>query len=328
MRHCKIWVLIMTITSGCSQDETHLIYTVTGPIRTAELGRTLTHEHIFSNFGKDASETSEYDTSQLFVQVIPYLKKLKDSGVHSIFDCTTAYFGRRVDLLKTISDSTGIQIITNTGFYGAADDKYIPDFAYSASAEAISSIWIEEFENGIGETRIKPGFIKLAFDKNELSEVDKKLFEAGVLTHLKTGLTLAVHTVNNIEAAKFQVNLLNKYNVDLSAWIWTHANAAEDDEFLIDLASQGAWISLDDVKQTNIQEYIRRIELFKQKGLLHRILLSHDGNGFPRGRAIKPFDDLIIYLIPRMLEVGFTQEEIDQITIQNPLNAFSMRIRI
>jgi len=326
-----IKVLLLTLITSfvtCNREEaSNQINTVSGQIISSELGLTLTHEHIFSNFGKEINETSKYDTVQLFNQVIPYLKKLKASGVHSIFDCTTAHFGRRVDLLKTISDATRIQIITNTGFYGAARDRYIPNFAFTSTAEAISEVWVEEFENGINDTGIKPGFIKLAFESDELSSIDKKLFEAGILTHLKTGLTMAVHTRDNVEAAKFQADLLNKYNVDLSAWIWTHANAVKDDDLLIEFASKGAWISLDGVKESNTTEYIKRIELFKRNNLLGKLLLSHDGNGFPQGGEIRQFEDLIIYLIPRMLKAGFTQEEIDHITIKNPSKAFIAKIR-
>lgn len=60
---------------------------------------------------------------------------------------------------------TGIEIITNTGFHAAANDKYVPEFAIESSSEDIASVWIDEFESGIDETGIKPGFIKMAFDK-------------------------------------------------------------------------------------------------------------------------------------------------------------------
>ncbi|WP_175455374.1 phosphotriesterase family protein [Pricia antarctica] len=304
------------------------INTVKGPIDISELGVSLTHEHIMSNYGKEINKTSNYDSVQLFNQVIPYLKNLKSLGVNSIFDCTTEYFGRRVDLLKRISEATDIQIITNTGFYGAADDRYIPEFAYGASAKAISDLWIDEFKNGIQGTDIKPGFIKLAFDDGKPpSDIDKKLFEAGILTHLNTGLTLAVHTGSNREALESQMQLLKDNDIHPSAWIWTHANKFKDDIVLLDLAAKGAWISLDGVNQSNISEYIRRLNLFKQKKLLHKILLSHDGNGFPSGDPIRGFEVIFKGLIPEMLTNGFTEDDIHQILVRNPKEAFQMRIR-
>ena len=281
-----------------------------------------------SNYGKELSQASDYDSIKLLNQVIPYLKKLKSLGVNSIFDCTTEYFGRRIDLLKMISDSTEIQIITNTGFYGAANDRYIPEFAYKASAKSISEIWIDEFENGIQGTEIRPGFIKLAFDDGKPpSDIDKKLFEAGILTHISTGLPLAVHTGKNSEALRLQMQLLRDYDVHPSAWIWTHANKVSDDKILIDLAAKGAWISLDGVNESNSYEYMKRIKLFKQNDLLHKILLSHDGNGFPSGGKIRDFEAIFESLIPEMLTNGFTNDNIHQILVRNPQEAFQIRRR-
>ncbi len=77
-----------------------------------------------------------------------------------------------------------MNIITNTGYYGAAGDKYIPKHAYSESAEELASRWINEWKNGIGSTGIKPGFIKIGVDDGPLSDIDKKLVEAAALTHL------------------------------------------------------------------------------------------------------------------------------------------------
>lgn len=324
-----VLVNLILLFSNCKNAKNpNQINTVQGAINLSDLGLSLSHEHIMSNYGKEIDETADYDSIKLFNQVIPYLKKLKSLGVNSIFDCTTEYFGRRIDLLKKISDSTKIQIITNTGFYGAANDCYIPEFAYQASAESISEIWIDEFKNGIKGSKIKPGFVKLAFDNNvQLSDIDKKLFKAGILTHLNTGLTLAVHTGKNIEAARFQKELLNKNNIHMSAWIWTHANKVNDTQILIDLASEGAWISLDGVKKSNTNEYIERIKLFKRNNLLNKILLSHDGNGFPSGGKTREFEAIFQNLIPEMLKNGLTENDINLILINNPKEAFKIKIR-
>lgn len=323
-----LFVSLIAVFQACSSSEKdNSINTVNGSVTADKLGFKLTHEHIMSNFGKDISETSEYDEAALLKQVIPYLKKIQSLGVDTIFDCTTAYFGRRVDLLQTIADSTGLQIVTNTGFYGAADDRYIPQIAYNSAPEDISEIWVDEFENGIDGTDIKPGFIKLAFDNGIPSEIDKKLFEAGIMTHLETGLTLAVHTGNNPEAVDIQLNLLQQYGVSPEAWIWTHAHTSSDLNLLIETAKKGAWISLDRVNSSNLQHTIDWLQRFKSENLPHKILLSHDGNGFPGGGEIRPFEAVMNDLIPALRANDFTDEEIDQLFVQNPKDAFSINIR-
>jgi len=303
------------------------INTVRGSIAPKDLGLTLTHEHVMSNFGKSIDSTAIYDEAKLFGQVIPYLKKLKALGVDAIFDCTAEYFGRRVDLLKKISKKTDIHIITNTGIYGSANDRYIPEFAYEKDAASIAALWVDEFKNGIQETPIKPGFIKLAFDGGQPSEIDRKLFEAGLLAHLETGLTLAVHTGENLEAAQLQLKMLEQHKVHPNAWIWTHANKFNDDALLLETASKGSWISFDGVNSENYQEYIPRIQKFKKRGLLNKLLLSHDGNGFPKGGAIRKFDAIPNQLIPALFSNGFSEEEIQIITVLNPRKAFAISIK-
>lgn len=322
-----LWFLqTILVQPGLAQTKDS-IPTVNGPIPMAHLGFTLTHEHIMSNFGKAQSETFRYDEEALLKQVVPYLKKLKSLGVNSIFDCTTAYFGRRVDLLQRISDTSGIQLITNTGFYGAASDRYIPEFAFNRNAQEIAKIWIEEFRKGIEGTDIKPGFIKLAFDEGVPSQIDSKLFTAGLLTHLSTGLTLAVHTGNNPEAVAHQLELLAEYGISPSAWVWVHAHMVTDVKLLLNTATKGAWISLDGAHTGNIIKFVTVLSRFKTQNLLNRVLLSHDGNGFPQGGKIRPFETVPKELIPALLDNGFSKADIEQIMVQNPKHAFRIAVK-
>jgi predicted metal-dependent phosphotriesterase family hydrolase len=333
----RVFVVMFLLFSGivplCAQEMTKTsrsatkLNTVTGTIETTAIGFALTHEHLFSNFGASPAEASQYEEAALLKQVLPYLQNIKKMGVNTLFDCTAAYFGRRADLLQKIADSTGLHIITNTGFYGGANDRYVPAFAFEASTADLSKIWIAEFENGIDGTGIKPGFIKLAFDEGEPSAIDQKLFTAALLAHLRTGLTIAVHTGKNTSAAKTQLQLLHQYGVDPAAWIWVHANFVQHTAELIEAAQKGAWISLDGVKENNLTEYIDKLKLFKAEKLLHKVLLSHDGNGYPRGKEIRQFDAVMLHLIPALRQNGFTQQEIDLITVQNPGQAFGIGVK-
>lgn len=304
-----------------------VIQTVQGPIGPDALGMTLSHEHLFSNFGLSIDETDSYDEDALLAQVIPYLIILHGQGVRTIFDYTTSYFGRRADLLRVMSDSTGIRIVTNTGIYGAADDRYVPSYAYDASAEDLAQRWVAEAENGIDGTGILPGFIKLAFDDGPPSDIDRKLFEAGLLAHLDTGLSIAVHTGSNTDAIQLQLELLDEYGVHPSAWIWTHANWHEDFELLLDVADRGAWISMDGVKSENIDQYIEYIRQFREAGLLDRLLLSHDGDAYPAGGEIRPFEAISKELIPALRSNGFPEKIINQLLVENPGEAYAIRIR-
>lgn len=321
-----VFLNIFLISAIPQKAAKNIIFTVQGQTNAQNLGFTLTHEHLFSNFGKDPKETSQYDESALYKQVIPHLKKMKALGVNSIFDCTTAYFGRRTDILKTLADSAGLNIITNTGFYGAANDRYVPEFAFKAKPEEIAKIWIDEFNNGIGDSKIKPGFIKLAFDGGKPSEIDKKLFIAGILTHKQTGLTMAVHTGDNPEAIETQLQLLKEHQTNADALVIVHANAMKDMGIFIRAALEGAWISLDGVKANNTAEYLEKLKELKTRKLLHKVLLSHDGDLYTMDGSLREMTTLMEVLLPAMKDKDFTEVEIRQITVDNPQKAFGVQL--
>lgn len=313
--------------SDRTADSSLVIHSVQGPISPDTIGLTLSHEHLFSNFGLPIDEADIYDENALFAQVNPYLRMLKAEGVQTIFDYTTPYFGRRADLLRAMSDSSGIQIVTNTGIYGGAEDRYVPAYAFDLTAEELAQVWIKEAEEGIEDTGIRPGFIKLAFDEGTPSEMDQKLFEAGLLTHLETGLTIAVHTGSNPEAVELQLELIREYGVDPGAWIWTHANWHDDLDYILEVAKQGAWISMDGVKIENIDQYLQYIARFDEAGVLNRLLLSHDGDSYPAGGEIRPFEAISKELILAMQKNGFSESAINQLLIENPGEAYEVRVR-
>jgi len=317
------------------------ILTVTGPIEPDDLGHCLTHEHLFSTFGGPPTDNPQYDVDHINREVLPYLSYIKKLGIDSIVDSTCCFFGRDPALLHSLSVKSGLYILTNTGYYGAAHDQYVPKSAYSMSSRQIAQIWINEFKNGIDPTDIKPGYIKTAVDEGPLSDIDKKLVEAACITHLETGLTMAVHTGDNIEAAKQEFAILKDYGVNLEAWIWIHAQDVNDADFLLDVASKGAWISFDGLgimrydpnKKTytgsnTLLNHFNKVKLFKEHGLLDKVLLSHDGDSYPLPADDKrPYDVLVQEFIPMLFAAGFTLDKVDTMTMDNPAKALTIGVR-
>lgn len=305
------------------------ILTVTGEVPTASMGLTLTHEHLFSIFGMEPEEQTKYNFEELSARVLPFLEKAKAAGCKTIIDCTAAYFGRNVQVLKLLSEKSGLQILTNTGVYGAANGRYIPPYIRNETAEQISKKWISEFTDGIDGTGIRPGFMKLGFNTGSLAELDKKIIAAASQTHLSTGLTIAAHTSNNPVSAFQQLEILKTSKVSPSAWIWTHAHDVPENESLLEAAKTGAWISFDGYRAAKRDRFIDGLLAFKKAGFLHRVLLSHDGDGYPlKGKNSSSLIlDLLTEFLPTISKNGFTAEDIHQLTVDNPAKAFALKIR-
>ncbi|MEJ7557704.1 MAG: hypothetical protein WKF66_05300 [Pedobacter sp.] len=314
------------------------LMTVKGKIHASELGHSLPHEHFITDFaGAKSTDHAEYTDERALAVLLPHLETIKKVGIKSLFECSPSYIGKNVKLLKQLSSLSGLNIITNTGYYAAVGQKYLPDHAYTESDRQLSERWITEYTHGIDGTEIKPGFIKLGTDNGPLKEIEIKLIKSAAITHLKTGLKIAIHT-GNAEAAIQQLDILKTMGVKPSAFIWVHAQNDEKGDTQIRLAKSGCWISLDGLNstETSLSKYESDIMRFKSAGLLSRLLVSQD-DGFAvvrkdsetnfqpyqNGNTV-PYVTLFTKLKPRLLQNGLTLKEFDQITVTNPSSAFQL----
>jgi phosphotriesterase-related protein len=324
-------VLLISLLTQCNMNKTGTIMTVNGPIPANQMGITLTHEHILVDFiGADSISEKRWDKPKVAEIALPFLRKIKELGCQTFIECTPAYLGRDPLLLKSISDSSGLNILTNTGFYGAGNDKYMPGYAFVETADQIAQRWIEEWDKGIEGTGIKPGFIKIGVASSSLSDLHKKLVTAAARTHLKTGLTIASHTGPSIPAFE-ELDIVRKEGVSPEAFIWIHAQVEKDITSHIKAAKMGAWISFDGINDNNLADYIRLLKNMKENNVLAKVLLSHDAGwyhpGEQNGGEYRGYTTLFTKLLPLLRKENFSEKEIHQILVTNPAEAFTIRVR-
>ena len=315
---------------SCSKPESEAIYinTVNGSISIDSLGLTLIHEHMLVDFiGADSVSPERYGRDEVIAKVLPYLAEVKKYGVKTIFDCTPSYLAKDPVLLQKLSEQSGIRIVTNTGFYGAVGGKYLPEFVFSESAEQLADRWISEFENGIDDTGIKPGFIKISVnEETPLREVDAKLVRAAGITHQKTGLKIASHTGTWATASQ-EVAILQEMGISPSAFVWVHAQAEEDFQNYLEAAKIGVWISLDGIGWS-VEEYIERLIFVKQHDFMDQVLISHDAGWYDPAKSgggdFQPFTNIFEKLIPALKAKGFTDSDFELLLVENPKKAFGV----
>ena len=305
--------------------------TVTGLVQPGGLGLTLPHEHLLVDFADvDTVSADRYDRRVVFKAVRPYLQELAAVGGKTLIECTPKYLGRDPVLLRQLSEATGIQLVTNTGYYGARNDQHVPRHAYSDSVDALANRWTQEWKTGIGATGIRPGFIKIGVDDGSLSTIDRKLVRAACRAHLRTGLTIASHT-GPARPAFEQLKVLAEEGVAPSAWVWVHAQNEDDLTQHVEAGKRGAWVAFDGYGLGKTARYVRLVSTMRENGLLGRVLLSHDNGwyavGEPGGGTFAPYTPLFANLLPALREAGCSQEEIHQLTEVNPAQAFSVRVR-
>jgi len=322
-----LFILIAIAHAGTMNGQQAYIQDVQGRHQVVDDGVWLTHEHILVDFiGADSIQPQTWDHDSIIEEVIPYLDDLKAFKVDYFVDATPAHLGRDVLLLEKLATKMGLKIITNTGLYGARNNKFLPKYVQKISVEALARKWIEEFEHGINGTSIKPGFIKIGVDTADpLDSLQQKLVKAAAMTSLRTGLTIASHTGKAVGLWP-QLKLLREMGVPPTSFIWVHAQAEVDNKAYLMAADAGCWISLDGLGW-DLERHLEKLVFAKEHGILEHILISHDAGWYDpqkKQQTITPYSDIFTNLLPALRLKGFTEEEIKLLISVNPVKAFGI----
>ena len=306
-----------------------MINTVNGKIDYKDLGITLIHEHIICDFvGADFIDKDKYNKDEILKVMVPYLKKLKESGCDTLVDSTPVGEGRAVEILRECSINSGINIITNTGaFYGNGVLKEIRE----KDIDEIVTIWTNEFYKGIEGTDIKPGFMKIALDDGKISPLQEKILRAAIRTSKITNLTIQCHAIYSSTILE-AVTILEEENLELSKFIWAHADSEEDISTMISLGGKGMWIEIDSIGSKPYENHIELLNKLLNKGILDRLLISQDSGwyniGQENGGHIKPYHKILTEFIPLWLSKGISKSVVETLLIDNPRKCLSVNNKV
>jgi len=319
------------ITAVLLSKPEQVLQTVLGAIPLSELNITLMHEHVLVDFiGADQVRKERYIPEEVFKAVLPHLKRIRELGCRTLVECTPAYLGRDPLLLKKLSEASMVHLVTNTGYYGAANYKYLPAHAHSESAEQLARRWITEFEEGIEGSGIKPGLIKIGVNNGPLSDIDRKLARAAAKAHRATGLTIASHTGNGAAALE-QISILKEEGVQASAFIWVHAQNEPAHELQVKAVEQGAWLEFEGFGAASLEKQAQKLKTLIDLGHISRILISLDAGwyrvGEPGGGQLRSYAYFFTNLLPALRKTGVTEEQIQRLIRKNPREALNPKLR-
>ena len=160
------------------------INSVLGPLDTADLGFTLTHEHVFTASAGIQQTFPELfgDFDRITEQAVATLSEAREGGVRTIVDLSTLDLGRDVRFLATMARQTGVNIIAATGIW-----RDIPRALWSRSPDEIAALFVREIEVGIEGTGIKAGIIKVANDMEGVTREAEIILRAAPTRSVQPG---------------------------------------------------------------------------------------------------------------------------------------------
>lgn len=306
------------------------IQTINGRVSADELGLVLPHEHLFTDLrGPHVADYAQANPEAVVGVMMPHLKFAHNAGVTAMVECSTVGVGRNLEILKHFAKSSPIHIIAPTGVYREA---YIPDDLKQTSMEELSEIWIRELTEGMENSNIRAGFVKIAMSDEGPTKLEIRNLKAAALTSQHTGAVVASHTPNGVITRR-EIDLLEKEGLQLDRFIWVHANLEEDQSIHLEAAQQGVYVEFDAIgwewqSQPALVDYT--IDLI-EAGYEDKILLSHDAgwydpsqpDGQPEGGQIQGYTALVEEFIPALRSRGISEELIHTMTVRNPARAFA-----
>lgn len=300
------------------------LHTTLGALERSQLGLILPHEHVFVDLRTpDQPGYAEANAGDVIALMAPQIKAAKARGVTAIVECTTGGVGRRADIDLAVSKATGMPIVVPTGNYR---EPWIPDWVAGATEADLETWMFSELTNGIEETGVIAGWIKLSAGDDGITLLEERILRAATRAATKTGATIGSHTIRG-RVVMDQLDIIESEGGSPARFISIHTQAEPDFELHKAVAARGAWIEYDHVGREPDDEVLALALKALEAGLGGQLLLSHDLGWFdpaqPGGGKPRPYTHLSDWLLPALREAGVDEEMIVKLTSDNPFDAYA-----
>ena len=304
---------------------TPTVNTMRGPKPTDALGFTLMHEHVFvHSAGVMDNWPHLWDRDAEIQKAITTLNEAKANGVDTILDLTTIDLGRDIARLKEVADHVDLNMIVATGLWLDA-----PRSISRMSPAEMADLFIHDIEEGIGDTGVKAGAIKVASEP-VVDGPNAQILKAAAMAHRKTGVPISTHTFVRNASGLAQQNVFERAGVDLSRVVIGHTGDSEDLEYVEAIVKRGSYIGMDRFGLgLSTERRAAVVAELCERGHTNRMVLSHDSSCYMALGAPDPdrpwqvnYGLVRREVIPLLLDLGVTEAQVVEMTVENPRRIF------
>lgn len=300
------------------------IRTVLGDILPSALGVCLSHEHLI---GRPPDPYVEPDLKlDSPSAALSELKRLRAAGGQALIEMTTPDYGQDALELRRLSEASGMHIVATAGYN---KEKYSA-FYLDTSVDKLIDRFTTAVQAGIDTTGVRAGVLKAASALNRISPMAEKLFRAVAQAHHQTHAPISTHAEAGTMALE-QIDLLTSEGVDPSHITIGHLDRKLEWDYHLAVARRGVFMGFDQVAKEQYAPDAQRVEFITRlvaEGHGKQILLSGDqarrsywpSYGHPNAPGLTY---ILERFVPMLGEAGLTQDQIDDLLINNPARAFS-----
>ncbi len=310
------------------------VATVLGPVDCSDLGVTLIHEHLLIGWpGWDRDPRARFDRRAEIDKAVARLEELRALGVKTFVDPCPIDIGRDVEFAAEVAQRAGMHYVAASGMY--KEELGMPTHFRQMDADTLAELYVREITEGIGNTGIRAGVIKVA-TAAPITAHEIKNLRAAARAAKATNTRIITHTDNGSYGPQ-QLDVFE--SEELPPWhvMVGHSDGSADLAYHDTLIRRRCYDGMDRFGL----EFIHpdRLRIATLAGLLaigyaDRIMLSHDAVGcfLGRPRVLTPeqqalrakwnYTHIHREVLPLLREAGVRQETIDTILRDNPRRFF------
>ncbi len=258
------------------------VITVTGPLSADALGVVDAHDHLFVRSPALAGQEIE-DVELVAAEVL----EAKATGLGAIVEMTPIGLGRRPDLMRAVSEATGVPVIAASGFHR---DAHYPagHWVHDATVTDLAQRIVADIEQGMhpadwSDRSLLPdparaGVIKAGASYQRISRGERRRLEAAAIGSITTGAAILVHTEIGTCGHEI-VDVLEGAGVAPGRILLAHLDRNPDPELHVELAARGVTLEYDTIGRIKYRpdsQLLELIEAVVAAGHLDRIVLGLD----------------------------------------------------
>lgn len=249
------------------------INTVLGPLGADELGITYIHEHLYVK-PNELPEFYPYTLDNI-EKSVEEAKAFKAAGGSTMVEMSPLNFGRNTEVLRTIAEQSGVNVICITGFHKQA---HLPQWFFELDDKAVFHVLVDEIEDGIGYSHVKPGAIKVGTSFNNVTDAERRAIAICGLVARDFSLPVITHCDKGTMGLE-QIELLERAGVAADRICLSHVDLQLDVDYLKRICATGAFISFDHVGRDLENHDAVRVAMLKElveEGFGDKVCLAGD----------------------------------------------------
>lgn len=346
-----------------TDDGTVMVQTVSGPVPSDGLGLTLSHEHVFTDVrhvrwarSRDAGWNWDVALGPVAAPLLgllrhdPYyavqncelnepdvavaeLEAARAVGVQTLVDPTCEAIGRFPELLATVSERSGIQIVIGSGYY--IEGSHPSALRYLTESQIADQI-LHELRDGVGTSGIRPGIIGEIGVSDDFTTEERKVLRGAAIAYREARVPLYVHLPGWHRYGDEVLDIIESQGGTCGGVVLCHMNpSGRDLQYQARLVRRGAWLGYDmigmdffygpeQLQSPSDEENVRAIVGLIAEVGAGRLLLSSDvflkimlkrygGNGY--GYVPSQF-------APRLRAAGVAAADVTRMLRDNPRRLF------